>query len=159
MSRGAARVTFGTALRRGLRRRCPHCGDAPLFTGWMTMREPCPACGLRRLRQAGDAWAFYLLLDRAIFVAPVVLLVYLGLSPDRPWSLWGSVAALTAVLIATTPHRYGAAVALEYAVRRATDDLEDPEPGKPLPARAPEATVAQASGRSDAGSSRHGSGT
>ena len=33
-----------TALRRGLRKRCPHCGEGPLFSGWSQL-ERCSVCG------------------------------------------------------------------------------------------------------------------
>jgi uncharacterized protein (DUF983 family) len=34
-----------TFLWRGLRLRCPKCGQAPIFRGWFSMNERCPACG------------------------------------------------------------------------------------------------------------------
>jgi uncharacterized protein (DUF983 family) len=45
--------SVGTLLRRGLRRRCPHCGGGGLFTGWLRLAERCPTCGLRFEREAG----------------------------------------------------------------------------------------------------------
>jgi len=41
------------ALGRALRLRCPRCGQSPLFTGWFSMRDACPACGLRYEREQG----------------------------------------------------------------------------------------------------------
>ena len=40
----AGRPKLGTALARGLRGRCPHCGDGHLFTGWLHIRPICEAC-------------------------------------------------------------------------------------------------------------------
>ena len=34
-----------TVLWRGMRLVCPKCGQAPIFRGWFTMNERCPACG------------------------------------------------------------------------------------------------------------------
>lgn len=34
-----------TTLSRGLRRRCPRCGEGAIFRGWFAMNERCPACG------------------------------------------------------------------------------------------------------------------
>ncbi len=44
------------ALLRGALGRCPACGGAPLFAGWLRVREACPVCAapLGRLR-ADDA--------------------------------------------------------------------------------------------------------
>lgn len=33
-------------LSTGLRGRCPRCGRGPLFKGYLSLREGCPACGL-----------------------------------------------------------------------------------------------------------------
>ncbi|MDD2877103.1 MAG: DUF983 domain-containing protein [Acidiphilium sp.] len=35
---------WGTALSRGLRMRCPACGEASAFTGWFNIRARCPKC-------------------------------------------------------------------------------------------------------------------
>tara|TARA_R110000764_G_scaffold61328_1_gene130902 strand:- start:68 stop:490 length:423 start_codon:yes stop_codon:yes gene_type:complete len=35
-----------STLSTGLRCRCPRCGEGPLLTGYLTIRESCPACGL-----------------------------------------------------------------------------------------------------------------
>jgi ABC-2 type transport system ATP-binding protein len=40
-------------LSRGLRLRCPRCGEAPSFQGWFRMRPRCPRCQLRFEREPG----------------------------------------------------------------------------------------------------------
>ena len=45
--------TLGVLLFRGLRLRCPRCGQAPIFSGWFTMNDECAACGRRFNRDAG----------------------------------------------------------------------------------------------------------
>jgi uncharacterized protein (DUF983 family) len=40
--------SLGAMLRRGLFRRCPHCGDRrAFFVKWFVRRERCAGCGLR----------------------------------------------------------------------------------------------------------------
>ncbi|MFM8958355.1 MAG: hypothetical protein ACKOJH_13260 [Actinomycetota bacterium] len=40
--------TLGKMLRRGIVRRCPHCGNRhAFFTKWFVRRERCAGCGLR----------------------------------------------------------------------------------------------------------------
>lgn len=41
----------GRMLRRGLRRRCPRCGERGVFASWFTMVDACPGCGLRFERE------------------------------------------------------------------------------------------------------------
>jgi uncharacterized protein (DUF983 family) len=42
-----------TLLIRGLRLRCPACGQANIFRGWFAMHEACPHCGRRFDRGPG----------------------------------------------------------------------------------------------------------
>lgn len=35
-----------STLSTGLRCLCPRCGEGPLLTGYLTIRDSCPACGL-----------------------------------------------------------------------------------------------------------------
>jgi uncharacterized protein (DUF983 family) len=39
--------------RRALRLRCPKCGLAPIFSGWLTMHDACLSCGRRFDRGPG----------------------------------------------------------------------------------------------------------
>ena len=64
---------IATALRRGLRKRCPHCGDGRLFSGW-SFFERCSTCGLVFARNPGDIWAFTIIGDRLPVGAIIVLI-------------------------------------------------------------------------------------
>jgi uncharacterized protein (DUF983 family) len=33
-------------MKTGVRGRCPRCGQGPMFKGYLSLREDCPACGL-----------------------------------------------------------------------------------------------------------------
>lgn len=83
---GAVRV-----LMRGLRRRCPRCGDGGLFDGPLSIRAECPTCGLRLEREEGGflgAMTLNFALTTLVWI--VVLVVWLILDlPDV------HVAALT----------------------------------------------------------------
>ena len=117
-----------TALKNGLRRRCPHCGAGALIDGRLTTREKCSECGLVFERNAGDTWAFWIIGDR-IPVAIGIAVIYFGLGP-RSWTQ-GAVffGALAAFLIATIPHRIGVVVALDYLSRRYWPDADDQSSG------------------------------
>jgi uncharacterized protein (DUF983 family) len=45
---------------RGLACRCPNCGRARLFTRYITVRTPCPACGIDNAKFASDDLPPYL---------------------------------------------------------------------------------------------------
>src|SRR4051794_21460865 len=65
-----------TALRRGLHKRCPHCGEGRLFAGWSQL-ERCSVCGLVFVRNPGDTWAFTIIGDR-LPIAAIIVLIYFG---------------------------------------------------------------------------------
>src|ERR1700741_1285357 len=82
-----------TALGRGLRKRCPHCGEGRLFCGWSQL-ERCSICGLVFTRNPGDTWAFTILGDR-VPIGAIVVLIYFGVVRSHP--VWG--LTLEAVLV------------------------------------------------------------
>ena len=122
-----ARATLiTTALRRGLRKRCPHCGQGPLFSGW-SFYERCSHCGLVFARNPGDTWAFTIIGDR-LPIGAMVLLIYFGVVRSRPVLGMTMLVVLTAVAIWTSPNRWGVGIALHYLSR-----VYWPEPADPLP--------------------------
>jgi uncharacterized protein (DUF983 family) len=46
-------MTFWRTIGRGLRLRCPVCGQGRLFRGWFAMEDRCPSCGLDLKREQG----------------------------------------------------------------------------------------------------------
>jgi uncharacterized protein (DUF983 family) len=103
-------------LLRGARRRCPNCGEGCLFERWLTVRSLCPKCATVLLEDQGDPWAFVVLFDR-VFVLALIGIVYFQFGPPTTWGLGALFAAITAVFVYTTPHRFGVCVALAYRVR------------------------------------------
>jgi uncharacterized protein (DUF983 family) len=58
------RELIHTAIGRGLHKRCPHCGEGPIFSGFAHHLECCAVCGLVYERNPGDTWAFTVIGDR-----------------------------------------------------------------------------------------------
>ena len=113
------------AVGRGVRRRCPNCGSGHLFSGWFTLRRDCPVCRLVYLRDAGDTWFFWIIMDRIPIAVGLILVIFFGL---RVSSWVGGVVFLSAMiipLIATMPHREGVAIALNYISRLYFRDPSD----------------------------------
>jgi uncharacterized protein (DUF983 family) len=118
-----------TALGRGLRGRCPHCGKGRLFSGWSFL-ERCAICGLVFARNPGDTWAFTIIGDR-LPIAVMIVLIYFGVVRAAPALGLTMLVALVALAIWTTPNRWGAGIALHYLSRVYWPDPADPIPPPP----------------------------
>lgn len=112
------------ALRRGWRKRCPHCGAGPIFARWNRPHPNCPACGYLFERDYGDVWWVLIVTDR-IPVAIGIIFLYFGF---RVSSLTVGViffGLLAIPLLLTMPRRQGLGIAAAYLSRRKWPDPED----------------------------------
>lgn len=109
------RLPFRRVLSRGLRLRCPRCGEGLLFESWNRLRETCPVCGLDFERRLGDTW-FFMYMSTAGLSGALVVAMFL-IRPRVVWvgQLLVCVAAV-AVIGVSLPYRKGIAVALDYWV-------------------------------------------
>lgn len=110
-------------LWRGLRGRCPRCGDGRLFTGFLDIVAACPACGLGFAgHDAGDAPAVAGVFVLGFAVVGLALITEIAFAPPlwvhavlwTPLVLGGSIGLLRPLK--------GVAVALQYRFR----SVEDP---------------------------------
>jgi uncharacterized protein (DUF983 family) len=113
-----------TLFKRALKKRCPRCGNAPLFFGFYNLHPACPACKLDLATRDGDTWAFtYITTGFLTGVFIIAMLLY------KPQQLW--LGRILIVLIALTlmtltmPLRKSFAIALDYAI--APDDTIAPD--------------------------------
>lgn len=116
--------TVGLALRRGWRRRCPQCGEGPLFVRGIKTHERCSACGLLFQRDRGDTWLFMIITDRIPMLFGIAL-VYFGFHPQGVLAVGAFFLALAVPIIATIRERQGLALALDYLVRLSLRDPSD----------------------------------
>lgn len=116
-----------TALARGWRKRCPHCGRGPLYTGWLKAIDRCSYCGLVFARDHGATWFFIIMGDRAILL-PLIGLIYFGVLRSHPILAVLLFFLVAAAFVWTTPNRMGACTALHYLSRAAFGDEDDPIP-------------------------------
>jgi uncharacterized protein (DUF983 family) len=119
-----------TALRRGLRKRCPHCGEGRLFSGWRQL-ERCSVCGLVFARNPGDTWAFTIIGDR-LPIGLMIVVIYFGVMRSYPALGTTMLVVLAALVVWTAPNRWGVGIALHYLSRVYWPDPADPVP--PVPA-------------------------
>ena len=116
-----------TLLWRGMRRRCPHCGRGPVFKGWIKMHDRCSICALQYFPDQGDLWAYLIVIDRALFIFPLIVMIYFRLYvPDVRW-FYVLAALLSALFVGTMPHRNGMSLGVDYLIRRKWGDLSEAE--------------------------------
>jgi len=115
-------------IARGLRGRCPRCGEGRLFQGFLTLRKRCESCGLDfNFADAGDGPAVFVILiggGIVVFAALITEFVY----QPHYWvhaALW-----LPLILLVTLgPLRpiKGLMIALQYHHKAAEGRLEHRE--------------------------------
>jgi uncharacterized protein (DUF983 family) len=98
----------GRILWRGLRLRCPHCGNGGILDGWFKLRHRCPSCGLVLDRGESDYFlGAYLVNLVAVELILTAIMVAIGIAtaPDVPWTLltWGGVVFAVVVAIGCYP--------------------------------------------------------
>ncbi|MBV9493027.1 MAG: DUF983 domain-containing protein [Acidobacteria bacterium] len=120
----ASKVPIPTILLRGLRRRCPRCGEGPLFRQWIHAHARCPVCDLQYQRNYGDIWMWVIITDR-LPIALGIILIYFGFRSTN-WSLGAGFFLLLLIpLLATMRERQGLAIALDYLWRIYLPDPSD----------------------------------
>jgi uncharacterized protein (DUF983 family) len=118
------RPPIRTILARGIRGKCPRCGEGALFERWVVAHERCSSCRLLYQRNFGDIWMFTNIMDRLPIFFGIVALFF----GFRVFSFWSGVlfiTALTIPMVATIRHRQGLALALDYLVRLYSKDPSD----------------------------------
>jgi uncharacterized protein (DUF983 family) len=84
---------------RAMLRRCPNCGSPGIFSGYTTLKERCPQCGLRLHRGESDYFIGAYLLNLVaveLLFALVLAVVFISTYPNTPWALlqWGGLVLI-----------------------------------------------------------------
>ena len=66
---------------KGIKGVCPKCDMKTLFHNKFKVNDKCCDCGLTFLSNDDGTWFFLLLIDRAFFIFPLVVLMYFGFEP------------------------------------------------------------------------------
>ena len=66
---------FGRSMLRGLKGRCPHCGQGKLFRSYLKVNETCPSCGHNLSKYPADDGPAYftILIVGHLVVAPLLI--------------------------------------------------------------------------------------
>ena len=104
--------------------KCPQCGRGELFRRFNILHERCADCGLKYLDEQGALFGYLFLVDRGLFLFPLIVMIYFRLYiPHAAWLFYLSAAALLFALFYTLPRRTGVSVALHYLRRRRSGSL------------------------------------
>jgi uncharacterized protein (DUF983 family) len=102
-------------LIRGVRKRCPRCGQGAIFDGWYTVRESCAACQFDFVAAQSETWAFMYISTAAMTGA--IVLGMLLLHPGDLLLGRAVVLMMAIVLILLSlPYRKGLAMAIEFVI-------------------------------------------
>jgi uncharacterized protein (DUF983 family) len=123
-------VSATTALFRGLRKRCPRCGERDTFVSWFQPKRACPRCELRFAKEEGGfLGAMTLNYAVAIGLWLVALIVGVVLTvPDVPVVplLIMSAVVLIGVPLWFYPRSKMIWAAVEFLVLRSEPDYRPP---------------------------------
>ena len=106
------------ALLRGIRLRCPECGDGPMLRAYLKVRDRCPTCGEDLSHAAADDGpAFLTILLVGHIMAPILLWYYPAFTPS-PMHLFTVFGIGTVVLsLFLLPRMKGIIVAVQWSRR------------------------------------------
>ena len=110
----------------GLRGRCPHCGDGPLFEGFIKAAPSCSVCGLDfAFIDSGDGPAVFVIMIVGFVVVAGALATEMLYQPP----LWVTAAIwlpLTVIIaLGVLRPLKGVLIALQYVNKAAEGRLED----------------------------------
>ncbi len=112
-------------IGRGLRGRCPRCGEGKLFQGFLTLRPSCERCGLDYgFADAGDGPAVFVILIGGAIVVFAALMTEVVYQP--PYWLHAALWLPLILLVTLAPLRLlkGLLIALQYHHKAAPGRLE-----------------------------------
>ena len=112
-------------IGRGLRGRCPRCGEGRLFKGFLSVRPACECCGLSYdFADAGDGPAVFVILIGGAIVVFAALMTEVVYQP--PYWLHAALWLPLILIVTLVPLRLvkGLLIALQYHHKAAEGRLE-----------------------------------
>ncbi|OSP54311.1 DUF983 domain-containing protein [Pseudoruegeria sp. SK021] len=107
-----------TAILRGLRCRCPNCGEGRILEGLLKVRPSCPACGEDfHHHRADDGPAYLTILVVGHLMAPLILAVFNIYRPDPMVLALTFSVGCVALSLALLPRMKGMIVAIQWSRR------------------------------------------
>ena len=117
-----------TALKRGLRGRCPRCGQGKLFRAFLKTADCCSVCAQDfTAHRADDLPAYLVIVIVGHIVVPMILWIETDYAPSVPLqlSIYLPVTMILSLLL-LQPVK-GAVVGVQWALRMHGFDEQNPE--------------------------------
>jgi uncharacterized protein (DUF983 family) len=117
-------IPMATAILRGLRARCPHCGEGKLFRGYLKPVANCAVCGEAYSHIRADdfpPWLTIIIVGH-VLVPMLLMTEHIGMSLNAELLLWLPVTLLS--VVALLPFTKGAIIGLMWSL--ALTDNETP---------------------------------
>lgn len=115
---GAAGRPAIPAMLRGLRGKCPRCGRAPLFRGFLKQVDACAACGEPWTEiRADDAPPWLTILIVGHILAPLMIAVVRDDLLSTGWAIVVCVTAALSLCLLILPRAKGLFISLIWAWR------------------------------------------
>jgi len=117
-----------TVLWHGMHRKCPKCGQGPVYKAFFRMHDACSSCGMKFMHDQGDLWMYIIVVDRVLFIFPLIVMLYFKLY--NPYSVWFVIFAVALIgsLFYTVPHRNAMCLGIDYWARHRWGDLAPKTP-------------------------------
>jgi uncharacterized protein (DUF983 family) len=112
----ATRSHILTGIGRGLRLRCPHCGEGHLFTGFLKVSSACEVCGAdNTIFPADDMPPYLTLFLVGHLTVPVMFWIERAYEPAIWLQLAVWLPVIAALSVAVLPFAKGATVGFAWA--------------------------------------------
>ena len=117
VSTPASQNSILTGLVRGIRRKCPNCGQGRLFAGYLKVRPVCDRCGHDNARYpADDAPPYFtILIVGHLVIAPMLMFSFIWKWPIG-WVLLATLLPLALITLGLLPRVKGAVIGAQWAV-------------------------------------------
>lgn len=114
-TKGGLPTGAGQTLGRGLRGRCPGCGEGRMFRAFLKVADECPKCGEELHHHRADDFPAYLVI---VIVGHILVPIVLAVETEIAPAVWISMtvwplAALTMALGLLQPVK-GAVIAIQW---------------------------------------------
>jgi len=106
------------AMWRGLRRRCPNCGEGLMFNGYLKVADECPACReTLSHHRADDGPAYLTILVVGHLMAPLIHVAFTRFRPDPLVLATAFTIGCVALSLYLLPRMKGLVVNIQWSRR------------------------------------------
>ncbi len=107
------------SLWRGLRCRCPQCGQGAMFYRYLKVNDKCPVCSEELFHQRADDAPPYVTIFIVAHIVVAAMLIVEDTWPDAPMALHIAIWPLLTIILSLLflPRIKGALIAYQWALR------------------------------------------